>query len=89
MDKKRLLLSLCVLSSLAAGAQKFEVVDVRQLPTGVELYHPVFTPDGKQLLVTSEAYDGLGIVNIDGTNYRQLTDARGERRRNHSDLPRI
>lgn len=77
MDMKKPLLSLLALTAVAAGAQKFEVVDVRLLPaTGVEMYHPVFTPDGKQLLVTSEAYNGLGIINIDGTNYRALSDAR-------------
>lgn len=76
MNARKTFLSLLALSSVAMMAQKFDVVDVKQLASNVEMYHPLFTPDGKQLLVTSEAYDGLGIIDIDGANYRKLTDAR-------------
>lgn len=37
-------------------------------------YHPVFSVDGNSLYVSSETYDGLGIISLADGSYRQLTD---------------
>ncbi len=71
---KKSFFALLALSFLTAGAQKFEVAQVRQLPLAVEAYHPVFTPDGHSLLVAaSPAYDGLAIINLSNDAYTQLS----------------
>ncbi len=76
---KRLLTSVTVALALLANAQQFEVVEMQQLKVGdlQEAYHPVFSPDGKSLLITSEGYDGLGVLNLETKNYTHLTDMRG------------
>lgn len=42
-----------------------------------EAYHPVFSRDGKSLLVTSEGFDGLGIISLSDGKYRKLSDRQG------------
>lgn len=76
---KRLLTSVTVAVALLANAQQFEVVEMQQLKVGdlQGAYHPVFSPDGKSLLLTSEGYDGLGVLNLETKNYTHLTDMRG------------
>lgn len=76
---KRLLTSVTVALALMANAQQFEVVEMQQLKVGdlQGAYHPVFSPDGKSLLITSEGYDGLGVLNLETKNYTHLTDMRG------------
>lgn len=76
---KKLLLTLAAVATLSAQAQQFEVVSNQQLSVGAsaEVFHPVFTPDGNSLLVTSANYDGLGIVNIANQSYVKVTDMRG------------
>lgn len=76
---KKLLTSVTVALALVANAQQFEVVGVQQLKVGdlQGAYHPVFSPDGKSLLLTSEGYDGLGVLNLETNNYTHLTDMRG------------
>lgn len=39
--------------------------------------NPRFSPDGKQIAFTSFGYDGLFVMNADGTNMRQISDASG------------
>lgn len=75
---KKLLLTLAALAAMTVQAQQFEVVSNQQLSVGAtEIFHPVFTPDGNSLLVTSANYDGLGIVNIAKQSYQKVTDMRG------------
>lgn len=73
---KKGFLALLVVSSIVADAQKFEVIEVRQVNAPCEVYHPVFTPDGRNLLVAiSPAYDGLGVINLSDNSYIALSDA--------------
>lgn len=75
---KKLLLTLAAVVALSAQAQQFEVVSTQQLSVGAEdVFHPVFTPDGNSLLVSSANYDGLGIVDIKNQSYQKITDMRG------------
>lgn len=76
---KKLLILFAVGICLSVNAQMFEVVSVKQLQMGNEraIYHPVFTPDGTSLVVSDEAYNGLGIVALDNFKYRHLTDMQG------------
>ena len=75
---KKLLLCLAVAGASVANAQQFEVVDLQQVKTGMtKVYHPRFMPDGKTLLVTSEDYNGLGLVDIEKQSYTKLTDMQG------------
>lgn len=72
---------LCVAVSLAtmASAQQFEVVSLQQVKTGERemAFHPRFMPDGNSLLVSSENYDGLGLVDVKEQSYLHLTDMMG------------
>lgn len=73
---KKFVFTALALCALPAGAQKFEVTQVRQLNADCEVYHPVFTPDGHNLLVAiSPAYDGLGVINLENEGYTPLTTA--------------
>lgn len=73
---KKLFFALLTVSAVSAGAQKFEVTAVRQVNAPCEVYHPVFTPDGRSLLVAiSPAYDGLGVINLSNDAYTRLSDS--------------
>lgn len=75
---KKLLLCLAVGVAFVSHAQQFEVVELQQVKTGAtQAYHPRFMPDGKTLLVTSEGYDGLGLVDMEKGVYTKLTDMTG------------
>ena len=75
---KKLLLTLAAVAAMTAQAQQFEVVSTQQLSVGAEdVFHPVFTPDGNSLLVSSAGYDGIGIVDIKSQSYQKITDMRG------------
>lgn len=67
------------LSVPSLSAFDFQVKNIEKVPLkGVpEAFHPVFTADGKSLLVTSEGYDGLGIVSLNDGQYRQLSNRAG------------
>lgn len=76
---KKFLLCLAVMFSLTATAQQFEVVSHKEVKIsggGEMTYHPRFMPDGN-LLVTSEAYNGLALVNVKTGAFTQLTDMQG------------
>lgn len=75
---KKLLLTLAAAVALTAQAQQFEVVSTQQLSVGTEdVFHPIFTPDGNSLLVSSAGYDGLGIIDLKTQKYQRITDMRG------------
>ena len=58
-----------------ANAQQFEVTSLQEVKTSAKAptFHPRFMPDGKTLMVTSEGFDGLALVNIATGEYTQLT----------------
>ncbi len=70
---------MAVLATISAQAQQFEVVSMQRLKGGAqaEKYHPVFTPDGQSLMVTSESFGGLGLIDIKTQEYTKLTDMEG------------
>lgn len=75
---KKLLLCLAVGVAFVSHAQQFEVVELQHVKTGAHAaYHPRFMPDGKTLLVTSESYDGLALVDMEKGVYTNLTDMNG------------
>ena len=75
---KKLLLTLAAVAAMTAQAQQFEVVSNQQLAVGVEdVFHPMFTPDGNSLLVSSVGYDGIGIIDLKTQKYQKITDMRG------------
>lgn len=73
---KKLLLLMAVALGLNAAAQQVKVVSIQQVKVNQPVYHPEFMPDGN-LLVTSESYDGLGIVNVKTRSYTSLTTMQG------------
>ena len=77
---KKLLLSITILASAMLGyAQEFEVISNKQINTGnnAAVFHPRFMPGGESLLVTSENYVGLGIVDLKAQSYTKITDMVG------------
>lgn len=76
---KKLLSTMAVLVALSAQAQQFEVVSMQRLKAGTqaENFHPVFTPDGNSLIVTSEEFNGLGIIDLQSKDFTRLTDMAG------------
>lgn len=77
---KKLLLSITIcVSQLFCFAQDFEVVSTQQVKTdcNTSVFHPQFLPDGKTLLVSSEDYVGLGVIDLNGQKYTKLTDMVG------------
>lgn len=76
---KKLLVLVAVGLAMVANAQQFEVVSHQQVKTGERevAYHPRFMPDGKTLMVSSENYDGLGLIDIETQSYIHLTDMIG------------
>lgn len=76
---KKVLLCMAVSLATMASAQQFEVVSLQQVKTGDReaAYHPRFMPDGNAILVSSENYDGLGLVDIKKQSYLHLTSMMG------------
>lgn len=79
MKKLITLAATTLLMSPSLLAFDFQVKSIEEVPVkgAPEAYHPVFSADGKSLIVTSEGYDGLGIVSIADGKYRQLSDRAG------------
>lgn len=71
---KKLLILFAVGICFSANAQMFEVVGIKQLQMDRMVYHPVFSPDGKSLVVSDEAYSGVGIISLNENKYRHLSD---------------
>lgn len=75
---RKLLLCMAVAVATVSNAQQFEVVEIQRVKTGSETaYHPKFMPDGKTLLVSSENYDGLSLVDMEKGTINRLTDMAG------------
>ena len=77
---KKFLLSVAIIASaMVASAQDFEVVSTQQVSTGSKgaVYHPKFMPGGESLLVSSENFVGLGVVDLKNQSYTQLTNMVG------------
>ncbi len=78
----KFLLTLALTAALASPslcAFDFQVKNIERVPVKAtsETFHPVFSADGKSLIVTSEAYQGLGTVSLADGKYRRLTDRDG------------
>ena len=65
---------LCV--AMVANAQQFEVTSLQEVKVDTEMptFHPRFMPDGKTLMVCSENFNGLGLVDTQKGTYTHLTD---------------
>lgn len=74
---KRLLFLLFAISVFTLQAQHFEVEKTQKIKVVGAHYHPQFMPNGNSLLVTSETFDGLGIIDLSNGKYRQLTTMQG------------
>ena len=72
----KLLLLVAMVLCLSASAQQVKVLNLQQIKTNGVTYHPSFLPDGN-LLVSSEGYDGLAIVNPKTGSYTELTSMTG------------
>lgn len=68
------MLSISVSNAFDFKVESIQSVDIKGVG---EAYHPVFSADGKALLVTSEGYDGLGIVTLADGKYRVLSQRPG------------
>ncbi|MGM9869467.1 MAG: TolB family protein [Sodaliphilus sp.] len=73
-------ITLCALCAAllapVARAQKFEVTQVKQVPTASKVYHPIFVPGSNQILVSGEDYSGLGVINLADNSYKSLIEGR-------------
>lgn len=79
MKLHKAILGLLILSTASMSAQEFIVSAPRHItvPAGHACYHPQFNPQGNELLVTSEAFDGLALVSIADGQYRTLSQLPG------------
>lgn len=75
--RKALFLLAAVAVASMASAQHFKVVKTQRFAGPTEMYHPVFTPDGQSLLVTSEGYDGLSLFDLTTKSLTKLTSIPG------------
>ena len=75
--KKVLLLLAVSAVSLMATAQHFKVVKTQSFNAKSAMFHPVFTPDGQSLLVSSEDYNGLSLFNMETKSLTSLTKLPG------------
>ncbi|MEH0153094.1 hypothetical protein V6R21_03050 [Limibacter armeniacum] len=67
---KWLVTPLVLLAALPLYAQNITKLDVKG-------YYPQFSPDGKQILLTSSKFTGLKILNLENKQLRSLTDVEG------------
>ncbi|MBR4722619.1 MAG: hypothetical protein IK053_06160, partial [Muribaculaceae bacterium] len=75
--RKVLLLFVALTTVTMVSAQHFKVVKTQRFAGGTEMFHPVFTPDGKSLLVTGEGYDGLSLFDLTTKSLTKLTSIPG------------
>lgn len=78
----KFLLTLAMGAALAVpslSAFDFQVKNIERIPVkgSVEAFHPVFSADGKSLIVTSESFQGLGKINLADGAYKRLTSRDG------------
>lgn len=80
---KKILLSLAVValatSTITAQAQKNgQLTNVKRLTNDVEKYeNPRWSPDGTKIAFTKEGYDGLYVMNANGSNKEALITSSG------------
>ena len=74
--KNCLIALLGVAFSLSSTAQVVKVVSTEQLLRGVEsgMYHPTVSPDGENLLFTSENFTGLKVYNFKDNVTTKISD---------------
>lgn len=74
--KKQLLSTLTALAALSASAQIAEVSTPRPLLAGVEsdMYYPVMSRDGSQVMFTSVDYTGLRVYDFNDNVTKKLSD---------------
>ncbi len=79
--KKCTLLVAAVLVAMTASAEGLkvgELSNLRQLTQGSDRYEsPKWSPDAQRVSFTQEGYNGLYVMNPDGTDLRQISDASG------------
>ena len=65
-----------LVGTFSAQAQPLRAdAPIQLVADGQPSTHPVWSPDGSQVAFTREGYTGLWLVDADGANVRQLTDA--------------
>ncbi|MDZ7399437.1 MAG: hypothetical protein ONB37_04640 [candidate division KSB1 bacterium] len=71
-----LLLILSIILNLPASAQPWKAGNPIKLIGGDGLYfmHPVFSPDGTKIAFTTSNYQGLWIMNADGSGAKEISD---------------
>ena len=72
---KQMFLMLLLAGTLAA--QSVNVVSIEKVNSEKPFYFPKFSPDGKSLLVTTESYKGLYLLNLRNATVREITDEFG------------
>ncbi len=74
--KHKLMALFCAACSLTAGAQVVKVISTTPLLRGVEsnMYHPIISSDGENLLFTSENYSGLKVYNFKDNVTTKISD---------------
>lgn len=76
---KLTLIAAAALVALPMSAATFKVESITKVPLakGVTAYHPVFTADGRNLLVSSENYNGLSLLSAETGAVKAITDKCG------------
>jgi Tol biopolymer transport system component len=76
---RKMLLTVAGLAALTVSAQSFKIAKVEQVktPAQAQLYHPVFSPDGKKLMVSSENFGGLAVIDLSTMSYKRVSTAEG------------
>ena len=76
---RKLLFTIAVCVATVASAGQFKVTALKSVDVKTEkpTFHPRFMPDGETLLVSSESYSGLGLIDIKTGSYNHLTDMVG------------
>ena len=78
--KKLLILAAILLaqSAMAQGLKQGTLSNVKRLTTGTEMYeNPRWSPDGTKIAFTRLGYDGLYIIDANGTAVTQISDDLG------------
>lgn len=77
--KRKQLIFLLLICTVMLSAQQVTVVKNYQVMQNLEksAYYPVISPDGQQLLFTSESYTGLSLYDLSSGKQQKVTDAAG------------
>ena len=77
--KRKQLIFLLLICTVMLSAQQVTVVKNYQVMQNLEksAYYPVISPDGQQLLFTSENYAGLSLYDLSSGKQQKVTDAAG------------